>query len=55
MSNDSSIVTLVENLNDFLHEHANDRYTVWEVTDDHIILTDNYDASNLEIRVEESG
>ena len=55
MPNDSSIVTLVENLYDFLREHANDRYAVWEVTDDHIILTDNYDASNLEIRVEESG
>ena len=55
MSENSSVVNLIENLYDFLSEQANNRYTVWEVTDDHIILTDNYDASNLEIRVEESG
>lgn len=55
MSENSSVINLIENLYDFLCERANDRYAVWEVTDDHIILTDNYDASNLEIRVEESG
>ena len=55
MSENSSVINLIENLYDFLRERANDRYAVWEVTDDHIILTDNYDASNLEIRVEESG
>ncbi len=55
MSNNSSIVTLVENLYNLIGKHYTDRYTVWEVTDDHIILTDNYNASNLEIRVEESG
>ena len=54
MCENSSIIDLIELLNDFLRNTANDRYAVWEVTDDHIILTDNYDASDLEIRVEES-
>ena len=54
MSNNSSIVTLVENLYNLICKHYTDRYTVWEVNDDYIILTDKYDASNLEIRVEES-
>jgi hypothetical protein len=50
---DSSILDLVESLSNFLYEK--ERYNVWEIADDHIILTDNYGATNLEIKVEVSG
>lgn len=54
MCENSSIIDLIEVLSDFLRNTANDRYDIWEITDDHIILTDKFDASDLEIRVEES-